>query len=56
MDEVALAAALAEDDLSDVTPEELAELEAGLERLPGRAVADVLGDDNTDADGEEQER
>jgi flagellar biosynthesis protein FlhB len=56
VDEVALAAALAEDDLSDVTPEELAELEARPERLPGRAVADVLGDDNTDADGEEQER
>jgi flagellar biosynthesis protein FlhB len=53
VDEDALAVAMAEDELSDMTPEELAELEAGLERQPGRAVADVLDEDSTNPDAEE---
>jgi hypothetical protein len=43
VDEDALAAALAEDELGDMTPDEMARLEASL----------VLGDDSSDSDDEE---
>ena len=46
VDEDALAAAMSQDELADVTAEELAQLEAGL----------VLGDDTTDLPDTEQER
>jgi flagellar biosynthetic protein FlhB len=46
VDEDALAVAMSDDELGDVTAEELAELEAGL----------VLGEDQVDTDVEEQER
>jgi hypothetical protein len=45
VDEDALAVAMAEDELADMTPDEMALLEAGL----------VLGGDSTQPDDEEQE-
>jgi flagellar biosynthesis protein FlhB len=46
VDEDALAVAMAEDELGDITPDEMAQLEAGL----------VLGEVSTGLDGEERER
>ena len=46
VDEDALAAAMAEDELGGMTPEELAHLEAGL----------LLGNDSTDIDDEDLEQ
>jgi flagellar biosynthetic protein FlhB len=46
VDEDALAVAMAEDELGDISPAEMAQLEAGL----------VLGDDQTNPDDEDQER
>jgi flagellar biosynthetic protein FlhB len=52
VDEEALAAAMADDELGSMTPEELAQLEAGL--ILGEDSED--SEDSTDVDGEELER
>jgi hypothetical protein len=55
VDEDALAAALAADELADITPEEMTQLEAGLGRTAGSTEADSTQIDSTQID-EEQDR